>query len=415
MPTPVAVFHPGTQHSWQTALALQQLGRLAFYATSIFYQPERWPYRIERYAPAGLRAHLHAEFRRFAHPALDTALVETSGVSEWAERIAFRLGMRQLAKRIDGYGNLKFARGLEGAVRSDRPFVLWGYDNSSLGPFTAAKEIGRTCVLDRTNGDFREFNLIMDAVYEDYPEFFLNANYRVPTERLEQNDREYGLADVILTGSPFAAGTVRKHVTDRSAADRVRVLNYCFDERLFSSQPKPAERSRDEPLRFLFVGQAGVRKGIHLVLKVFELIPKSAATLTIVGDLQVPPAVFARFADRVTYIPTVARADVPALMADADVLLFPSYFEGSALSLIEGLASGMALIQSANAGCGVTAETGLMLPDLSEQALYDAVMSAIEDRHKVQYWRSNAQAEAGNYSFARYRAAIGQLLDELAD
>ena len=84
----VAVFHPGTQHSWQTALALQQLGRLAWYATSIFHQPERWPYRLERYLPEPLAGRLGAEFRRFNHPGLNPALVRTGGMAEWAERIA---------------------------------------------------------------------------------------------------------------------------------------------------------------------------------------------------------------------------------------------------------------------------------------------------------------------------------------
>ena len=44
----VAVFHPGTQHSWQTAYALQQLDRLEWYATSIFYKPDSMPYLLER-------------------------------------------------------------------------------------------------------------------------------------------------------------------------------------------------------------------------------------------------------------------------------------------------------------------------------------------------------------------------------
>jgi hypothetical protein len=35
----VGVFHPGTQHSWQTALAFQEAGTLAWFATSIFYDP----------------------------------------------------------------------------------------------------------------------------------------------------------------------------------------------------------------------------------------------------------------------------------------------------------------------------------------------------------------------------------------
>ena len=53
----VAVFHPGTQHSWQTAFALQQLGRLQWYATSIFYKPDSLPYLLERLPEIG-RAHV---------------------------------------------------------------------------------------------------------------------------------------------------------------------------------------------------------------------------------------------------------------------------------------------------------------------------------------------------------------------
>ena len=43
----IGVFHPGTQHSWQTALAFQEAGMLGWYATSAFYDPARWPYRLE--------------------------------------------------------------------------------------------------------------------------------------------------------------------------------------------------------------------------------------------------------------------------------------------------------------------------------------------------------------------------------
>ena len=81
-PMQIGVFHPGTQHSWQTALALQQLGRLEWYATSIFYQPDLWPYRLERLLPGRLGDRLHREFSRFSQPALDPRLVRTSGMAE---------------------------------------------------------------------------------------------------------------------------------------------------------------------------------------------------------------------------------------------------------------------------------------------------------------------------------------------
>ena len=136
----VAVFHPGTQHSWQTALALQQLQRLEWYATSIFYKPDEWPYRLERIWPAGLGTRLHAEFRRFTHPGLDPDLVRTGGWAEWLERLADRAGFPRLAKRIDRWGNRRFVAQIAAAVRSPHPFALWGYNGSSLSSFALAKE-----------------------------------------------------------------------------------------------------------------------------------------------------------------------------------------------------------------------------------------------------------------------------------
>jgi glycosyltransferase involved in cell wall biosynthesis len=409
----VAVFHPGTQHSWQTAQALQDLDRLAFYATSIFYQPDRWPYRIERYLPERYGQRVHAEFRRFSHPALDPRLVRTSGLSEWLERVAQRGGLRRLARTIDAIGNRAFARSLRSEVALASPFALWGYSGSSLDAFRAAKEQGRLRVLDRTIGDWRVYNAALDEVHERYAEFFPTSGWRISQAQIDRDDAEYALADVIVTGSPFAAETVRHAAADRSVAERVRVLNYCFDERLFGTLPPPIPRSSSGAIRFLFLGQAGVRKGIHLILKVFERVPSSAATLTVVGDLQVPPAVWARYADRVTYRATVARADVPRLLQDHDILLFPTYFEGGGIVLYEALAAGNGLIQSSHAALAVTKETGILLSELSEEALLAAVSAAIDDRARVEHWRQAAHSEAVRYGFAQYRAGVARVLDVL--
>ena len=57
----IDVFHPGTQNSWQRACAFQESGQLAWYATSVFYDPGRWPYRMERYLPKAYAARIQRE------------------------------------------------------------------------------------------------------------------------------------------------------------------------------------------------------------------------------------------------------------------------------------------------------------------------------------------------------------------
>jgi glycosyltransferase involved in cell wall biosynthesis len=406
----IAVFHPGTQHSWQTALALQQLNRLAWYATSIFHQPERWPYRLERYLPGPLAERVSAEFRRFSHPGLDPALVRTGGLAEWAERIAARGGWRGLAQRIDAVGNRRFAKVIAAAIAGPQPFALWGYNGSSRTGFALAKAQGRACILDRTIGDARAYNAAMAGLQERYGDWFLPEERAIPAANIASDDAEYALADAILCGSEFAAASVRSFAPDHAA--KVRVLPYCYDERLFADQPAPEPVPRTGPLEFLFVGQINPRKGTHHLLEAFAAIPESVARLTLVGDLRIPRAQFARYADRVRHVPQVPRSAVPGIMAAHHVLVFPSYFEGSALTLLEALASGLGIIQTRASGNGATPATGIVLEHPDTEALREAILTAVADRDRVDRWRGAAQAAARNYTFARYRDAIAAFLHE---
>ncbi|QQN72993.1 glycosyltransferase family 4 protein [Croceicoccus sp. YJ47] len=409
----VAVFHPGTQHSWQTATALQQLDRLAWFATSIFYRPDRFPYRLERYAPGALGRMMHHEFSRFDHPALDPSNVRTAGMLEWLERIAARLKARRVAETFDRWGNARFGRQIGKALTSDAPFHLWGFNSSALTSFEIAKRHSRTCILDRTIGDWRAYNRAVDKICETHADWFPAGLGRIDAAKIALDDREYALADTILCGSEFAAETVRRESPVPGVADKVRVLPYCFDETLFARTTPVAPVPRDGPIRFLFVGLVAPRKGIQHVLEAMDRIPASQAQLTIVGNMDIPTSVFARYADRVTYRSTVPRSHIPQIMAEHHALLFPSYFEGSALSLIEGLASGLALIQTPQSGNGATPDTGIMLDRPDTDLLVEAMLSVIEDRDRLDTMRRNAVGESRKYSFENYRRNIAALLDDL--
>lgn len=405
----VAVFHPGTQHSWQTAQALQELKMLEWYATSIFYQPERWPYRAERLLPGPIAARLHREFLRFHHPGLDPAHVRTAGLAEWLERIAARAGLRGLSLRIDRYGNRRFGEMLEQAIAGPDEFGLWGYSGSSRFAFEAARRRGRIAVLDRTIGDGRAYNAAMAALQAEYGQWFLETERAVAASVIENDQAEYELADAIVVGSEYAAATVRDQ-GGAGIAGKVSVLPYCFDAALFGNQPAPRPIAKDRPLRFLFVGLVNPRKGIHHLLEAIAQIPPSACELTIVGDLRIPREVFGKYADRVNYIATVPRREIPSIMAAHDILVFPSYFEGSALSLLEALASGMGIIQTQAAGNGADASSGIVLDAPSTEGLYGAMMAAIEDHARVDAWRRAAQQRSSCYTFAAYRDNIASLL-----
>jgi glycosyltransferase involved in cell wall biosynthesis len=253
----------------------------------------------------------------------------------------------------------------------------------------------------------------MAKLAETHGDWFQDRYTIVDDYLIERDDAEYDAADLIVCGSEYCAETIRTHSPVAGVADKLRVLPYCFDETLFGAAPAPAPADRSGPVRFLFVGQAGVRKGIHHVLEAIAQIPRSEAELTIVGHLVIPPEIFARYQDRVNYLPTVPRGQIPAIMARHHAMVFPSYFEGSSLSLLEGLASGLALIQTPQAGNGVTADTGILLQEPDTEQTVAAMRGLIGDRDRLDHFRSHAQEEARNYTFARYRENIAGLLDSV--
>lgn len=408
----VGVFHPGTQHSWQTALALQRAERLAWFATSLFYKGDDWPYRVERYLPGRLRNRVRYEFSRLAKPELDPDLVHTVGAIEWLQRIANRAGQRTLARHLDNWGNRTFVRHLEKFVRHPGDLALWGYSGSSHATFALASQLGRPLILDRTTGDHRAFNALMVDLMERFDEWFIPLERRIPDWTIANDEIEYELADHILVGCEYAARTLAEHAVAPGTASKVRVLDYCFDEALFADVPPPAPRQPDRPVRFLFLGLVIPRKGIHHVLEAIAQIPRTEAELTIVGDMKVPAQTFARYADRVEYLPTVPRSEVPAIMAAHDVLLLPTYHEGAGIVLYEALAAGMGIIQSDRAALVATEDTGIVLDALDTDTLLEAMRVPIDDRAKLDHWRASAQDRANRYSFAQYARNIVQFLDE---
>lgn len=326
--------------------------------------------------------------------------------------MANRAGCRQLARQIDTFGNHRFAALLKTQLAVDRDFALWGYNSCSRRAFELAKQYGRHCILDRTIGDYRVYNAMMDELADQYGDWFLPTERRIPERMIAEDIREYELADQIVVGSPYAARTFAQAGAPPDTIGKLKILRYCYDERLFGSLPPPAPVAPDRPVRFLFMGLVIPRKGIQHVLEAIMQLPPSAATLTIVGDLKVPQKTFARYADRVSLRHTVPRSEVPAIMADHDVLLLPSYFEGAGIVLYEALAAGCGVIQSDRCADAVTPETGVLLPELSTPALLEAMVSVIDDRTRLNGWRAAAQGEARSYTFARYRDSIATLLDQ---
>jgi len=404
----VGVFHPGAQQSWQRAVAFQDAGQLAWFATSAYFHPESAPVRAAGHLPPAIREPARRRLLRRHFPLLDPAHVRRMGVTELAELGLRRLGADALAHPVNTWGNRRFGRQVVALMQREPVDVVWGFDTSALEVFRWAKPRGITCVLDQTIGHPAAMNAVMAAERARHPEFVRGHDRPFSNAWIARQNAEIALADLVLCGSAFCAETLREQGCDPA---KLRVVPYGHDETRWPDAP-PQRRPLDgRPLELLFAGTLGPRKGAAHLLQAIERLPPETARLTLVGHRNVPKRTLDRYRARVRHVPQVPPGELPGLFRSADLLVLPSLFEGSALVLNEALAAGLGIVQSHAAGDGAReGRTGTVLPEVSPEALATTIADLARSPDTVAAWQANAWADRHTRTWARYRARLPAVL-----
>jgi glycosyltransferase involved in cell wall biosynthesis len=404
----VGVFHPVTQHSWQTALAFQEANRLAWYATSVYYEPARWPYRIERWLPSSLAHRVHAEFERRYTAVLDPARVRQLNFREWLSAGCRRMEWHRFEHWVNGVGGRAFGRAAIRLIEREPVDVVWGYDTSSLEVFRWAKKRGICCVLDQTIGHPASQNQVMLAEQARHPDFMLESYRPFGRAWIERQNEELELADMVVVGSEFCRRTL---IENGCPEQKIRVAPYGADEALFPAQ-RPVRPPLDgRPLEFLFVGSVEARKGVAYLLAAMRQIPQQLARLTLVGRMLMPTSTFQRFAQGVRHVPHVPRGAVVPYFLMADCFVFPSLFEGGGIVLYEACSAALGIIQSSMCGDGVRGgANGVVLPDVSVDSVVRQMTAVIEDRSLLERWQGASWEHHGERSWAAYRELLRKLV-----
>jgi glycosyltransferase involved in cell wall biosynthesis len=186
-----------------------------------------------------------------------------------------------------------------------------------------------------------------------------------------------GAAQVLVLGQVWA-----DYVGEQASAARISILpNATF-------APKRGRLHRNgEPAHILFLGRLGERKGVpELIQALTQLGATPSWRATLAGDGQVEQARrqigAAGLSGQVEIPGWVGPDEVERLLASADILVLPSYNENLPLSVIEGMAHGLAVVTTpVGAVPDIVAhgETGLLCPPGDPDALAQALALLVDD------------------------------------
>ncbi len=196
-------------------------------------------------------------------------------------------------------------------------------------------------------------------------------------------------------------------------------------EILINGVPEPTAPRRAAPgpvLKLLFVGNLSERKGVSELLQAMAL-PELAAlpmplalTLAGGGDVagyQAQAEALGLGPERVRFAGWSDQAAVAQLMAEADMLVLPSYDEGLPLVILEALANGVAVVCTPVGEIPSVlndAETALLVPPGDVAALGAALSKLALDAGLRERLERNGRAlYAQHFSLARFFAGVARI------
>jgi glycosyltransferase involved in cell wall biosynthesis len=196
------------------------------------------------------------------------------------------------------------------------------------------------------------------------------------------------------------------------AESRITVAPNAVDSAIFAS----AERTRAEgPCRLLTVGRLAHEKGVDTLLRAAEGLP---VEVLVAGTGPEEPRLRAMAGGQVRFLGEVERDALPALYADADVLVMPSRSDPWGMVLNEAALAGLPLVSTDAAGAahdliehGVN---GFRVPPDDVPALREALQRLCGDAGFRRAAGDRSRALAARFSPDAWADSVAALVTRLA-
>lgn len=216
---------------------------------------------------------------------------------------------------------------------------VYAYEDLALESFRTAKDNNIKCLYDLPIGYWRTMRSLLDEEREKNPEWAVTLEgFNDSSKKLQRKDEELRLADKIYVASSFTKKTLEMY-SDRLAD--IEVIPYGFPP---INVKRKYDNIKNRKIKVLFVGGLSQRKGISYLFDAIKGLEDRIET-TVVGKGNVDSCkALKESLSKVNYIPSLPHDEILKLMANHDLFIFPSLFEGFGLVITEAMSQGTPVI-----------------------------------------------------------------------
>lgn len=275
-----------------------------------------------------------------------------------------------------------------------RPRSCYCFTQVALETLRWAKREGVPTVLDNPNGHIRNY---LEICERESQRWFGKKFQGHPTAAmLDRVEEEYALTDRNRVYSEWGRVSMQRYGVQ---PNKIHVLRQTVNLDRF--RPAPARRSSDGPLRICYVGSLDLRKGFVYLLRAIRAVGPEHIHLRIVGATGGRDC--AQLLERESRGLQVecAPGDSTPVYQQSELLVIPTLEDGLPFVLVEGLACGLPVIVTEEAGaseCVEHGKSGWVIPAAEVEALAAALEDALRRRKDLPEMGRQARAAVERYA-----------------
>jgi glycosyltransferase involved in cell wall biosynthesis len=282
--------------------------------------------------------------------------------------------------------------------------TVFSYCYTARLPFAESRNRGARCILGQIDPGPREEEVVLEAT-RNYRHLAPPAD-RAPQKYWDLWRQELAMADKIVVNSPWSAKLLVEEGVPTAKLVEIplvyeRADSTCGEWRVTSdesgegklksgkAEPKTGPSQR---LKALFLGSVILRKGVGQLFDAIKMLKSEPVDFTFAGPIGVRIPDEISQLQNVRFLGAVDKAMAEKLYRESDVFLFSTLSDGFGLTQLEALGHGLPVIASTHCGQVVDDRiSGLVLPEVTPQAIAEAVLALVRDRDLLAELKSNAQ------------------------
>lgn len=281
---------------------------------------------------------------------------------------------------------------------------VYAYEDGALLLFKQAKKIGVKCIYDLPIAYWGTSRKLLFEESERLPEWAITlvGGVKDSQSKLDRKTEELALADIVVVASQFVKDSLPAYANTKN------IIFSPFGSPRVNKFASP-DKDSNKPLRVLFAGSMGQRKGLGDLFSAVKLLNSSNIQLVVMGSLLAPMRFYESQIDNFIYEPPRPHSEVLALMRSCDVFCLPSIVEGRALVMQEAMSEGLPLIITKNTGGEdliLEGETGFLVPIRSPERIAEKLEWFLNNRNQLPAMSQNAKQHACNYTWEKYANTI---------